>query len=110
MFQTQNERDCLDERNKLAICYLQQPCGFGCQLHHITWCLILSFGLNRTMVLDDSNWSYSKNGWAELFLPVSSCSRQKINKTNASTVTGKVFDCSYILLQIVEASSDLLKV
>lgn len=88
--QIQNKRDCSDESNKVAVCDLQKACGFGCQLHHMTWCFILSFGLNRTMVLDDNNWSYSKHGWKELFQPISNCTFKYIKDQGPMPfITGK---------------------
>ncbi len=74
--QVQNERDCSDPKNKIVVCSLHKPCGFGCQFHDFNWCFILAFALNRTMVLDDSRWNYNRRGWTDLFLPTSTCAMQ----------------------------------
>ncbi|KAF7640162.1 hypothetical protein Mgra_00000606 [Meloidogyne graminicola] len=70
----QNPSDC--KNTKLLICELNKGCGFGCQLHHITYCLIIAATSNRTLVLekDGSPWRYSENGWNAAFLPIGKCS------------------------------------
>ncbi|KRX16934.1 Alpha-(1,6)-fucosyltransferase [Trichinella nelsoni] len=47
------------------------PCGFGCQMHHVTFCLIVSYYTNRTMILRGDRWSYSSRGWTSVFKPLS---------------------------------------
>ncbi|KAL1239860.1 fucosyltransferase [Trichinella spiralis] len=45
----QNPEKCHVAR-KLT-CTLNKSCGFGCQMHHVTFCLIVSYYTNRTMIL-----------------------------------------------------------
>jgi alpha-(1,6)-fucosyltransferase len=71
----QNPRDC--NKAKKLVCYLNKGCGFGCQIHHVTYCLIVALAKNRTLILDTSNWRYlasqtqSKNSWNSIFKPLS---------------------------------------
>ncbi|KAL1465862.1 hypothetical protein WDU94_005393 [Cyamophila willieti] len=65
----QNPRDCATARK--VSCQINWPCGFGCQLHHVTYCLIIAYATNRTLVLDSSNWNYNSDGWEEMFEPLS---------------------------------------
>lgn len=67
----QNPRNC--SATKKLRCSINKSCGFGCQIHHITYCLIAGYALNRTVILDSKNWRYSKKGWESVFLPVSEC-------------------------------------
>uniref|UniRef100_A0A0N5AS11 GT23 domain-containing protein n=1 Tax=Syphacia muris TaxID=451379 RepID=A0A0N5AS11_9BILA len=73
----QNPDNCSKAR-KLT-CNLNKGCGFGCQIHHVTYCFIIAYGTNRTMLLDNDgkHWSYSKRGWDATFLPISKCSYDK---------------------------------
>uniref|UniRef100_A0A8D8PQ04 Alpha-(1,6)-fucosyltransferase n=2 Tax=Cacopsylla melanoneura TaxID=428564 RepID=A0A8D8PQ04_9HEMI len=65
----QNPADCATARK--VSCMIDWPCGFGCQLHHVTYCLIIAYATNRTLVLDSSNWNYNSGGWEDLFEPLS---------------------------------------
>ncbi|CAG9534379.1 unnamed protein product [Cercopithifilaria johnstoni] len=78
----QNPDDC--KAVKILICDLNKRCGFGCQLHHVTYCFIVAYGSNRTLVLTDDGrtWNYAANGWATAFLPITKCSFSEIFKPN----------------------------
>ncbi|KAK2707615.1 hypothetical protein QYM36_015353, partial [Artemia franciscana] len=65
----QNPKDC--NKAKKLICNLNKSCGYGCQVHHVTYCLIVAYATKRTMILNSKNWRYSKSGWEKVFLPVS---------------------------------------
>ncbi|KRX44194.1 Alpha-(1,6)-fucosyltransferase [Trichinella murrelli] len=65
----QNPEKCHVAR-KLT-CTLNKSCGFGCQMHHVTFCLIVSYYTNRTMILRGDQWSYSSRGWTSVFKPLS---------------------------------------
>ncbi|XP_055332676.1 alpha-(1,6)-fucosyltransferase-like [Paramacrobiotus metropolitanus] len=67
----QHPTDC-STRKRLR-CNLNKACGFGCQIHHATYCLIAGYALNRTVILESKNWRYSRKGWESVFLPVTSC-------------------------------------
>ncbi|CAI5451711.1 unnamed protein product [Caenorhabditis angaria] len=67
----QNPKSCKD--SNVLICNLDKECGFGCQLHHVTYCAITAFATQRLLVLkkDGMNWKYSRDGWNSVFLPLS---------------------------------------
>ncbi len=67
----QNPEDC-DTARKL-VCQVGKTCGFGCQMHHVSYCFILAYASERTLVLESHGWSYSAKGWDSVFLPVSPC-------------------------------------
>ncbi|WAR12583.1 FUT8-like protein [Mya arenaria] len=55
----------------MFVCKLDTACGFGCQMHHVTYCLMVAYATNRTMVLVSKGWRYSKAGWDIVFRPLS---------------------------------------
>ena len=65
----QNPNDCSSA--KKLICQINKGCGYGCQAHHVLYCFIVAFGLQRTMVIDSSGWRYSSRGWQGVFQPAS---------------------------------------
>lgn len=65
----QNPKDCASA--KKLICQLNKSCGYGCQAHHVLYCFIIAFGLQRTMIIDSTGWRYSSKGWNGVFLPIS---------------------------------------
>ncbi|MCP9256920.1 Alpha1,6 fucosyltransferase [Dirofilaria immitis] len=78
----QNPDDCKTAR--ILTCDLNKQCGFGCQLHHVTYCFIVAYGSNRTLVLTDDGrtWNYATNGWTAAFLPITKCLFSEIFKAN----------------------------
>ena len=66
----QNPADC--KSAKKLVCHVAKTCGFGCQIHHVSYCFIMAYATKRTLILDSSNWKYSPNGWNAVFQPVSS--------------------------------------
>ena len=69
----QNPKDCKKARR--LVCTLNKGCGYGCQMHHVIYCMIIAFSSNRTMVMNSRGWRYSKKGWEGTFLPVSESCR-----------------------------------
>ncbi|KAL3226312.1 hypothetical protein MRX96_025212 [Rhipicephalus microplus] len=67
--QLQHPADC-GKAPKL-VCSLNKGCGYGCQVHHATYCLITAYATRRTLVLHSKGWRYSSAGWESVFLPVS---------------------------------------
>ena len=65
----QNPPDC-NAAQKL-VCSVAKTCGFGCQIHHVSYCFILAYATNRTLMLDSSNWRYASGGWNSVFQPLS---------------------------------------
>lgn len=72
----QNPDNC--SKQKKAICNLNKSCGFGCQMHHVMYCFITSYFLNRTLILDSTGWRYDSNGFEAYFKPLS----EKCTKIN----------------------------
>ena len=69
----QNPDDCKKARR--LVCTLNKACGYGCQVHHVIYCMIMAYSSNRTMVINSRGWRYSKKGWEGTFLPVSESCR-----------------------------------
>lgn len=67
--QLQNPKDCSKARKLL--CSLNKGCGYGCQLHHIVYCMLVAYGTERTMVLKSKGWRYHRAGWEDVYQPVS---------------------------------------
>jgi glycoprotein 6-alpha-L-fucosyltransferase len=67
--QLQNPKDC--SATKKLICQINKGCGYGCQAHHVMYCFIVAYGLQRTMIIDSSGWRYSSRGWEGVFEPLS---------------------------------------
>ncbi|XP_015587832.1 alpha-(1,6)-fucosyltransferase isoform X2 [Cephus cinctus] len=65
----QNPSDC--NKAKKLICSLNKGCGFGCQIHHVTYCFLVAYGTERTLILKSKGWRYHKEGWESVFKPVS---------------------------------------
>lgn len=68
---------------RFMVCPMVDACGFGCALHHATYCFIAALSDNRTVVFEDDahKWPYAKGcdeagrepGWECYFEPLSSC-------------------------------------
>lgn len=65
----QNPKDC--RKAKKMLCNLGKGCGYGCQLHHVTYCLMMAYATERTLILDSKGWRYASGGWETVFLPLS---------------------------------------
>ncbi|XP_031629119.1 alpha-(1,6)-fucosyltransferase [Contarinia nasturtii] len=65
----QNPKDCSTARK--LVCRLNKGCGYGCQLHHVVYCFIMAYATERTLILKSKGWRYHKNGWEEVFKPLS---------------------------------------
>ena len=70
----QNPQDCSSARKLL--CNLNKGCGYGCQLHHAVYCFITAYGTERTLILKSKGWRYNRNGYEEIFQPVSETCRE----------------------------------
>lgn len=76
----QNPKEC--ETKKKLICEMKSICGFGCQMHHLQYCLITAFSTNRTMYLKPGFWKYNKNGLEVYFRKLTTeCSISNYNIT-----------------------------
>ncbi|XP_049875069.1 alpha-(1,6)-fucosyltransferase isoform X2 [Pectinophora gossypiella] len=65
----QHPPDCRTARKLL--CSLNKGCGFGCQVHHIAYCLIFAYATERTLVVSSRGWRYHSQGWEHVFRPLS---------------------------------------
>ncbi|KAK3855023.1 hypothetical protein Pcinc_038548 [Petrolisthes cinctipes] len=65
----QNPHDC--EKARKLVCNLNKGCGYGCQIHHVVYCLIVAYGSKRTLILKSRGWRYNKAGWEDVFQPLS---------------------------------------
>lgn len=65
----QHPKDC-NSAKKLT-CQINKGCGYGCQVHHLMYCFIVAYGLERTLIIDSVGWRYSSKGWNGIFKPVS---------------------------------------
>ncbi|KAF7632982.1 hypothetical protein Mgra_00007628 [Meloidogyne graminicola] len=71
--QLQNPSNCSNAR--ILVCKLEQNCGFGCAMHHVSYCLSIASGLGRTLIFEDegSKWAYNVT-WNEIFEQITNCS------------------------------------
>ena len=73
----QNPTSC--SAAKKLVCQLNKGCGFGCQIHHVVYCLVVGLAENRTVILNARNWRYTDqehkksktSGWNLVFKPLS---------------------------------------
>ncbi|KAK0087758.1 hypothetical protein PV325_000136 [Microctonus aethiopoides] len=68
-YHLQNPSDC--NTAKKLTCSLNKGCGFGCQIHHLTYCFLVAYGTERTLILKSKGWRYHKDGWESVFKPLS---------------------------------------
>ena len=68
----QNPKDCSSARK--LVCNVGKTCGFGCQMHHVSYCFIVAYASERTLVIESKGWSYNSRGWEAVFKQVSPCS------------------------------------
>uniref|UniRef100_A0A023FVF4 Alpha-(1,6)-fucosyltransferase n=1 Tax=Amblyomma parvum TaxID=251391 RepID=A0A023FVF4_AMBPA len=74
----QHPSDC--SKAPKLVCSLNKGCGYGCQVHHATYCLITAYATQRTLVLHSKGWRYSSAGWETVFQPVSNSCTQVGNQ------------------------------
>lgn len=78
----QNPEKC--NSAKKLVCRLNKGCGYGCQLHHVVYCLIMAYATERTLILKSKGWRYHKAGWEEVFQPISDTCLDSNGATHAS--------------------------
>lgn len=76
----QNPKDCGEARK--MVCNLSKGCGYGCQLHHVTYCLMLAYSTERTLILESKGWRYSSDGWEKVFQPLSNTCTDRSGKSS----------------------------
>ncbi|KAK4882688.1 hypothetical protein RN001_006007 [Aquatica leii] len=97
----QNPLNC--ENARKLVCTISYGCGFGCQMHHLISCMILAYGMQRTLLLESTGWQYHRGGWNQVFMPLSknctTISKGSIDNwpgTNNSKII-RIFPFTYIL-------------
>ena len=76
----QNPDNCAGA--KKILCNLNKGCGYGCQLHHAVYCFIVAYGTERTLILKSKGWRYNRNGYEEIFQPLSETCREPSGQKN----------------------------
>ncbi|CAL8116627.1 unnamed protein product [Orchesella dallaii] len=74
----QNPPDCSKARKLL--CLVDHPCGFGCLIHHIVYCLMTAYSTNRTLILK-LNHLYGGPPFDKIFEPLSSTCNSSSNSS-----------------------------
>uniref|UniRef100_A0A914KN72 GT23 domain-containing protein n=1 Tax=Meloidogyne incognita TaxID=6306 RepID=A0A914KN72_MELIC len=89
----QNPQNCMNAR--ILLCRIEPyKCGFGCIMHHISYCLSISSGTGRTLIIEDEGtkiWGSIKRynvKWNELFRTITNCSYDDHVKPFLSMVQG----------------------
>ena len=78
--QIQNQRMC--NLSRLAIYNNTPICGYGCRFHHLVIALMISYGQNRTLVLDDDHFLNGES-FEKYHLTLSkSCTHFKLSSMN----------------------------
>lgn len=77
----QNPPDC--ETAKKVVCSINKGCGFGCQIHHLVYCMVVAYATSRTLILESKGWRYNRQGWEKVFLPVSETCSTATGNTRA---------------------------
>ncbi|CAM1304718.1 FUT8 (predicted) [Pycnogonum litorale] len=65
----QNPPDC--SKAKKLVCMLYTKAGMISDIHLLLYCFHVGVMMKRTVVLDSKRWSYSINGWEDVFEPPS---------------------------------------
>ncbi|KAH3859244.1 alpha-(1,6)-fucosyltransferase-like isoform X2 [Dreissena polymorpha] len=100
----QNPPDC--NTAKKMFCNLGKGCGYGCQLHHVTYCLIMAYATQRTLILQSEGWRYASKGWESVFLPLSKTCRTTGGQTTSRWGPNSMTDDAQIIeLPIVDSLS-----
>lgn len=84
----QNPPDCASARK--LVCRVAKSCGFGCQIHHVSFCFIMAYATKRTLILDSAKWKYSPNGWNAVF--------QSVSSTCTEIPSGEIYFCNVIIM------------
>ncbi|CAH8536011.1 unnamed protein product [Dicrocoelium dendriticum] len=98
----QNPSDC--SKARVLLVSLNRPCAFGCNVHHLAYCLQLAYFTGRTLLFESTRTSYD-SWWITNFLPITkTCNDFVIDSNpNAETLTAsnavtgpRVVLCPYI--------------
>ncbi|KII73083.1 Alpha-(1,6)-fucosyltransferase [Thelohanellus kitauei] len=76
----QNPKEC--RNREVNVCELSKGCGFACQMHHLLYCLSVSLGDGRPLLISSSSW-HGFDSLYDLIQPLSvSCSLEKAESQN----------------------------
>ncbi|XP_030841910.1 alpha-(1,6)-fucosyltransferase-like [Strongylocentrotus purpuratus] len=104
----QNPPDC--SKAKKIVCNFKVRCGFGCQTHHLSFCMIMAYGTGRTLILESKGWDYAKEGWEKFFRPLSeNCLDRKGETTGKWTTPDKNKNIQVVVLPVVHRLSQDLR-
>lgn len=81
----QNPQNC--SRVRKVACVLDDVCGFGCQIHHVVYCLAVGYATQRTFTLAPGSWVYKNHQWSDIFLPLSDTCLSSSGHSHASYPT-----------------------
>ncbi|XP_045177027.2 alpha-(1,6)-fucosyltransferase-like isoform X2 [Mercenaria mercenaria] len=87
----QNPKNCTAARKVLC---RQTSHGFGSNLHQLTFCLIVAYATQRTLILESKGWKYAKEGWETMFLPLSGNCTSTMN--HKVTITKNLSNIAHI--------------
>ncbi|XP_064599891.1 alpha-(1,6)-fucosyltransferase-like isoform X2 [Liolophura sinensis] len=100
--QLQNPKDCYSA--KKLVCNLSKGCGYGCQLHHVAYCLIIALATDRTFILESKSWRYAPKGWETVFLPLSeTCLDRSGQDTKMWSGSSNLKDVEVVELPILDS-------
>lgn len=85
---------------KKLVCQLNKGCGFGCQIHHLAYCMVVAMATGRLLIMNDHNWRYAHSksqssnsqGWGSVFLPLSDTCLDDSGSSRASWGSGHDID------------------
>lgn len=100
----QNPENC--ESAKKVLCNLGKGCGYGCQLHHVTYCLLVAYATQRTLVLQSEGWRYASRGWETVFQPLSKTCTSTMGQTSVRWGPASIVDSAQVVeMPIVDSLS-----
>ncbi|KII68810.1 Alpha-(1,6)-fucosyltransferase [Thelohanellus kitauei] len=79
IYRNQNPKDCSDIE---VIGYVpKEICGFGCQIHHIAYCLSVALGEGKPLVVKGSPW-HEFDSIFDVIMPISETCRYEMIETH----------------------------
>ncbi|XP_052271039.1 alpha-(1,6)-fucosyltransferase-like isoform X1 [Dreissena polymorpha] len=91
----QNPTDC--DKAKKIVCNPGKACGCGCRLHHVTYCLIMAYATQRTLILHSEDLGYAFQGWESVFLSISKTCRSTVGQTTTRWGPNSMTDDSQVI-------------
>ncbi|CAF1024054.1 unnamed protein product [Rotaria sp. Silwood1] len=69
---------------KRFICDINKNCGYGCQVHHLSYCFQIAYALRRPMIIYSEGWRYNNGGFKEIFqYPSHNCTESMIHDASS---------------------------